>query len=215
MLIYYLQRLFYLKIINMRNNPELINAPVPYEGYVNPAIESVYLTPKMLADREREIAAHISQDYAGEEIVFICVMKGAVCFTIDLMRYVKNPIILDFITVLSYGPGAKSTGAVKLKKDIDSNIKGKHVLLLEDILDSGRTLTYLLEHFQKQEPASLNVCALLDKPEKRKYPIPLKYNGFTIPDIFIVGYGMDYDQRFRDLPYMGIVKESYIKEGKV
>ena len=116
------------------------------------------------------------------------------------------PLIVDFITVVSYGPGARSTGIVELKKDIDTNIKGKHVLVIEDILDSGRTLSYLIEHLENKNPASIKVCALLDKPEHRKYPIPLAYRGFVIPDIFIVGYGMDYDQRYRELPDMGLLK---------
>lgn len=190
----------------MRKDGVIITKQVEISLPESSLFETVYITSKMLEERTKELAVDISEDYKGEEIVLVCVMKGAVCFTIDLMRYITVPLIVDFITVVSYGPGATPTGVVELKKDIDTNIKGKHVLVIEDILDSGRTLSYLIEHLENKNSTSIKVCALLDKPNHRKYTIPLAYRGFVIPDIFIVGYGMDYDQRYRDLPDMGILK---------
>lgn len=155
--------------------------------------------------RIQEIGAKISEDYAGKEIHLICVLKGGSYFMCELSKRITVPVTLDFMSVSSYGSDTKSSGVVKIVKDLDDSIKDKNVLVVEDIVDSGRTLNYLLEMLRKREPASVKLCTLLDKPSRRVVDVEVNYTGFEIPDEFVVGYGLDYDQKYRNLPYIGIV----------
>lgn len=156
--------------------------------------------------RIEEIGAQISKDYAGKQVHLICVLKGGVFFTCELAKRISIPVSMDFISVSSYGSGTKSSGVVKLVKDLDEPLDGKEVLIVEDIIDSGRTLSYLIEILYKRNPASIRLCTLLDKPERRVADVKVDYVGFAIPDEFVVGYGLDYDQKYRNLPYIGVVE---------
>ena len=156
--------------------------------------------------RIRELGAQISRDYAGKELHLICVLKGSSFFTCELAKRITVPVYLDFMSVSSYGNHTKSSGVVKVIKDLDEAIEGKHVLVVEDIVDSGRTLSYLLENLKSRKPKSLKLCTLLDKPERRVTDVHVDYTGFEIPDEFVVGYGLDYMQHYRNLPYVGVVE---------
>lgn len=166
----------------------------------------VLLTEREVDDRIQAIGEQISRDYAGRQVHLICVLKGGSFFMCELAKRITVPVSLDFMSVSSYGKDTKSSGVVKIVKDLDESIKGKDVLVVEDIVDSGRTLSYLMEMLGDRGPASLRLCTLLDKPERRVVPVHVDYTGFEIPDEFVVGYGLDYDQRYRNLPYIGIVK---------
>lgn len=166
----------------------------------------VLLTEAEVDARIQEIGEQISRDYQGRQVHLICVLKGGSFFLCELAKRISVPVSLDFMSVSSYGSDTKSSGVVKIVKDLDESIKGKDVLVVEDIVDSGRTLSYLLEMLQDRGPASLRLCTLLDKPERRVVDVKVDYTGFQIPDEFVVGYGLDYDQRYRNLPYIGIVK---------
>ena len=155
-----------------------------------------------------EIAAQISKDYEGQEIHLICILKGGVFFTCELAKRLSVPVTMDFMSVSSYGGGTESSGIGKLVKDLDESLEGKHVLIVEDIIDSGRTLAYLIEVLKQRQPADIRLCTLLDKPERRvKKQVKVDYVCFTIPDEFVVGYGLDYDQKYRNLPYIGVVEQ--------
>jgi hypoxanthine phosphoribosyltransferase len=156
--------------------------------------------------RIAELGAQISADYAGESVFLLCILKGGVFFTTELAKRITVPVSLDFMSVSSYGAGTESSGVVRIIKDLDSSIEGKNVLVVEDIIDTGRTLSYLLENLKQRGPKSLKLCALLDKPERRVSDVEVDYKGFQIPDEFVVGYGMDYDQKYRNLPYIGVVE---------
>ena len=156
--------------------------------------------------RIRELGAQISRDYAGKELHLICVLKGSSFFTCELEKRITVPVYLDFMSVSSYGSETTSSGVVKIVKDLDSPLKGKDVIVVEDIVDTGHTLSYLMGMLKGREPASLRLCTLLDKPERRVAEVFVDYIGFTIPDKFIVGYGLDYDQKYRNLPYIGTVE---------
>ena len=156
--------------------------------------------------RIREIAAKISKEYEGREIHMICVLKGGVFFMCELAKRITVPVTMDFMSVSSYGNDTKSSGVVKIIKDLDESIEGKNVLVIEDIIDSGRTLSYLLDILGKRNPQSLRLCTLLDKPERRVKDVNVDYTCFNIPDEFVVGYGLDYAQRYRNLPFIGIVE---------
>ena len=156
--------------------------------------------------RIRELGEEISRDYAGKQIHLICVLKGGVFFMCELAKRITVPVSMDFMCVGSYGDGTKSSGVVRIAKDLDEAIEGKEVLIVEDIIDSGNTLYYLMDVLQKRKPASLRLCTLLDKPERRVKDVKVDYTGFEIPDEFIVGYGLDYAQQYRNLPYIGIVE---------
>ena len=156
--------------------------------------------------RIRELGAQISRDYAGKELHLICVLKGSSFFTCELAKRITVPVYLDFMSVSSYGSETTSSGVVKIVKDLDSTLKGKDVIVVEDIVDTGHTLSYLMGMLKGREPASLRLCTLLDKPERRVAEVFVDYIGFTIPDKFIVGYGLDYDQKYRNLPYIGTVE---------
>ncbi len=156
--------------------------------------------------RIRELGAQISRDYASKELHLICVLKGSSFFTCELAKRITVPVYLDFMSVSSYGSETTSSGVVKIVKDLDSPLKGKDVIVVEDIVDTGHTLSYLMGMLKGREPASLRLCTLLDKPERRVAEVFVDYIGFTIPDKFIVGYGLDYNQKYRNLPYIGTVE---------
>ncbi|MBQ6697388.1 MAG: hypoxanthine phosphoribosyltransferase [Lachnospiraceae bacterium] len=166
----------------------------------------VHLSEEEVNKRIREIGEQISKDYEGKELHMICVLKGGTFFMCELAKRITVPVSLDFMAVSSYGGDTKSSGVVKIVKDLDESIMGKNVLVVEDIVDSGRTLSYLLEMLKERQPASLRLCTLLDKPDRRVVQVPVDYTGFQIPDEFVVGYGLDYAQRYRNLPYIGIVE---------
>ncbi len=153
-----------------------------------------------------ELAAQINKDYAGKPIHLICLLKGSIFFFCELAKQLEMPVTMDFMTVSSYGNDTKSSGKLKIKKDLDEPIEGMNCLLVEDIIDSGRTLSLTREMLLERQPASLKLCALLDKPDRREVEVPVDYIGFVIPDEFIVGYGLDYAQRYRNLPYVGILE---------
>ena len=165
----------------------------------------VLLSEKEVDDRIQAIGEQISRDYAGKQVHLICVLKGGSFFLCELAKRITVPVSLDFMSGSSYGSETKSSGVVKIIKDLDEPIKGKDVLVIEDIVDSGRTLSYLMEMLKDRGPASLKLCTLLDKPDRRVIDVPVDYTGFEIPDEFVVGYGLDYDQRYRNLPYIGVI----------
>ena len=166
----------------------------------------VLLSEEEVDSRIREIAAKISRDYAGKEIHLICVLKGGVFFTCELAKRITVPVTLDFMSVSSYGDDTKSSGVVKIVKDLDQPLEGKNVLIVEDIFDSGRTLSYLIDILGKRKPESIHLCTLLDKPERRVRDVKVDYSCFNIPDEFVVGYGLDYAQKYRNLPFIGVVE---------
>lgn len=166
----------------------------------------VMIPEEELDAKIREMAEKISKEYAGKEVHLICVLKGSVFFTCELAKRITVPVTLDFMCVSSYGNEKSSSGVVKITKDLDENIEGKEVILVEDIIDSGRTLSYLLPTLMQRKPNSLKLCTLLDKPERRTHDVKVDYTGFEIPDEFVVGYGLDYAQRYRNLPYIGVIE---------
>lgn len=166
----------------------------------------VLLSEEMVDARIQAIGEQISRDYAGKQVHLICVLKGGSFFMCELAKRITVPVSLDFMSVSSYGSDTKSSGVVKIVKDLDESLKDKHVIVVEDIVDSGRTLSYLLEMLQDRGPASLRLCTLLDKPDRRVKEVFVDYTGFEIPDQFVVGYGLDYNQRYRNLPYIGVVE---------
>nr|HID12377.1 hypoxanthine phosphoribosyltransferase [Anaerolineae bacterium] len=172
------------------------------------AIERVLLDEETIATRVRELATQISADYADtEDLVLVGVLKGAFVFLADLARRLTVPHHVDFIALSSYNRGAVSTGAVRLIMDTRASVTGRHLLVVEDIVDTGYTLDYLLRTFRARQPASLRACVLLSKPERRRIEVPIDYLGFEIPDVWVVGYGLDYADRFRTLPYIGALKQ--------
>jgi len=171
-------------------------------------IERVLFSEAALAGKAKELGKIITEDYAGEELTIIGVLKGSNVFTADLIRHIELPVILDFIAVSSYGRSTVSTGTVRLIKDLDFSIENKNILIVEDIVDTGLTLKYLMDNFQSRNPKSIKICSLLDKPERRKADIKIDYKGFDIPDEFVIGYGIDYAEKYRNLPYIGILKRS-------
>jgi hypoxanthine phosphoribosyltransferase len=172
------------------------------------AIGEILVPAEDLASRVRELAAEISRDYAGRDLLLIGVLKGAVFFLSDLMRHLEIPVEVDFMAVASYGSATKSSGVVRILKDLDAVIEGRDVLIVEDIVDSGLTLQYLLRNLAGRDPASLEVCALLIKPDRQKVDLQARYVGFEIPNRFAIGYGLDHAERYRNLPYVAALKES-------
>ena len=166
----------------------------------------VMLSEEEVDKRIQEIGDQISKDYAGKQVHLVCVLKGGAFFMVELAKRITVPVSLDFMSVSSYGSDTKSSGVVKIIKDLDEPLNGKDVLVVEDIIDSGRTLSYLLEMLKDRKPARLKLCTLLDKPSRRVIDVDVDYTGFQIPDEFVVGYGLDYDQRYRNLPYIGIME---------
>lgn len=172
-------------------------------------IERVLFTEEQLQTRVKELGRMITRDYAGKEkILLVSVLRGSYIFMADLSRAIDLPVEVDFMAVSSYGGGTASSGQVEIKKDISMNLEGYNVIIVEDILDSGNTLYYLMDMLRLRQAASISICTLLDKPERRVKPIQANYSGFTVPDAFVVGYGLDYNQKYRNLPYIGIVKPS-------
>ena len=167
---------------------------------------SVLLSEEEVDKRIKEMAEQITKDYEGKNVHLICILKGSVFFTCELAKRIEVPVSMDFMSVSSYGADTKSSGIIKIVKDLDESITGKDVLVIEDIIDSGRTLSYLLEMLNDRGPKSMKLCTLLDKPDRRVVDVKVDYTGFQIPDEFVVGYGLDYDQKYRNLPYIGIVE---------
>ena len=166
----------------------------------------VLLTEEEVDKRIQEIGEQISKDYAGKQVHLVCVLKGGSFFMCELAKRITVPVSMDFMCVGSYGDGTKSSGVVRIAKDLDESIEGKDVLIVEDIIDSGNTLYYLMDVLQRRKPASLHLCTLLDKPDRRVRDVHVDYVGFNIPDEFVVGFGLDYAQKYRNLPYIGIVE---------
>lgn len=165
-----------------------------------------YLSEEKIAARIAEMGAQISAEFGEESVCLICILKGSVFFSVELAKRITSPVELEFMCVSSYGSDTKSSGVVKIVKDLDVSIEGKNVIVIEDIIDSGRTLSYLLENLKTRNPKTLKLCTLLDKPERRVVEVSVDYIGFEIPDEFVVGYGLDYDQQYRNLPYIGYVE---------
>lgn len=176
-------------------------------------IEKVLLSEEEIAAKVKELGAQIAKDYADKNPLIVSVLRGSFVFMADLVRAIDVPCTVDFMSVSSYGSGTTSSGEVKITKDFDVSIEGRHLIIVEDILDSGRTLSYLMKTLKARGAASIALCTFLDKPDRRVVPVEVAYKGFTVPDAFIVGYGLDYDQRYRNLPYVGVLKPS-VYEGK-
>ena len=169
------------------------------------AVEEVLIDEHTLRERVAEIGGEVSADYVGKELTLVGVLKGAVFFMADLMRRLTVPCEIDFMAISSYGAATDSSGVVRILKDLDINIEDRHVLVVEDIIDSGLTLSYLVRMLESREPASLEICALLTKPERREIDVPVRYIGFEIPNRFVIGYGLDFAERYRNLPYVAVL----------
>jgi len=181
-------------------------AEVTCEPVTDSRVGEILVQPDELAHRVRELAAEISRDYEGRDLLLIGVLKGAVFFLSDLMRHLEVECELDFMAVSSYGSSTDSSGIVRILKDLDAAIEDRHVLIVEDIVDSGLTLSYLFRMLRARKPATLEVCALLTKPERREVDLPIRYVGFEIPNRFAIGYGLDHAERFRNLPYVAVLE---------
>ena len=177
------------------------------------AVSEVLIDEDRLRARVAELGEEISADYAGREPLLIGVLKGAVFFMADLMRHLTVACEVDFMAISSYGASTDSSGVVRILKDLDINIDGRDVLVVEDIIDSGLTLSYLIRNLEAREPASLEVCALMTKPERREIDVPVRYVGFEIPNRFVIGYGLDFAERYRNLPYVGVLHPNLIPDG--
>jgi hypoxanthine phosphoribosyltransferase len=175
-------------------------------------VREILIDEASLQARIAELGEEVSTDYAGRDLLLIGVLKGAVFFMADLMRELTVPCEIDFMAISSYGASTDSSGVVRILKDLDINIEGRHVLVVEDIIDSGLTLSYLMRNLEARTPASLEVCALMTKPERREIEVPVRYIGFEIPNRFVVGYGLDFGERYRNLPYVGVLDEKLLGE---
>lgn len=175
-------------------------------------MERILLSEEQIEEKVKEIADRISEEYAGKELIMIGILKGSVMFMADLMKKLTIPCKMDFMAVSSYGNSAETSGVVRILKDLDFEIKDKHIIIVEDIIDSGVTLQYLLKYLGARKPASIEIACLLNKYERRRVDIPVKYLGCDVPDYFLVGYGLDYAERYRNLPYVGILKEEVYKK---
>ncbi len=176
------------------------------------AVAEILIDEDSLSDRIAELGEEISGDYDDRDLLLIGVLKGAVFFMADLMRHVRVPCEVDFMAISSYGAATDSSGVVRILKDLDINIRNRHVLVVEDIIDSGLTLSYLVRNLSAREPASLEVCALLTKKGRREIEVPVRYVGFEIPNRFVIGYGLDFAERYRNLPYVGVLDEGLVAE---
>lgn len=163
------------------------------------------LSQETVEKRIQELGKEISKEFGEEEVLLICILKGSMFFTCELAKHITSPVLLDFMSVSSYGNNTVSSGEVKINKDLDGPIENYNVVVIEDIIDTGRTLSYLMDTLKRRKPKSLKLCTLLDKPDRRLVDVPVDYTGFVIPDEFVVGYGLDYAQRYRNLPYIGIM----------
>src|SRR6202521_4917993 len=177
---------------------------------VERGVGEILLGEEQLQARIRELGREITDDYAGRDLLLVGVLKGAVFFMADLMRGLSIPCEIDFMAISSYGDSTDSSGVVRILKDLDINIEGRDVLVVEDIIDSGLTLSYLMRNLEAREPASLEICALLTKPERREIEVPVRYVGFEIPNRFVIGYGLDFGERYRNLPYVGVLDPTLI-----
>jgi hypoxanthine phosphoribosyltransferase len=177
------------------------------------AVTEILVDEETLRNRVAELGEEISRDYAGRDLLLIGVLKGAVFFMADLMRQLTVPCEIDFMAISSYGASTDSSGVVRILKDLDINIEGRDVLVVEDIIDSGLTLSYLMRNLEARQPASLEVCALMTKPERREIDVPVRYIGFEIPNRFVIGYGLDFGERYRNLPYVGVLDPELVPEG--
>lgn len=169
-------------------------------------VSEVLISHQQIRERTEELGRQITEDYDGKDPLLICILKGGLMFLADLMREVDLPLEIDFIAVSSYGDSTESSGVVRILMDLERNIQGRHVLIVEDIIDTGRTLSYIIENLRTRGPASIRVCTLLDKPARRELEIPIDYVGFAIPDRFVIGYGLDYGEIYRNLPFVGVLK---------
>ena len=176
-------------------------------------IARILLTEAQIQATLRRLGDQINADYRGREPLLIGVLKGAFVVMADLARYITLPVEFDFMAVASYGAATQTSGVVRILKDLDINIEGRHVLVVEDIIDSGLTLSYLMRNLEAREPASLEVCALLTKPARREIDVPVRYVGFEIPNRFVIGYGLDFDERYRNLPYVAVMQADFVPEG--
>ena len=177
------------------------------------AVSEILIDDEQLQRRIAELGEEISADYAGRDLLLVGVLKGAVFFMSDLMRHLTIPCEIDFMAISSYGDSTDSSGVVRILKDLDINIDGREVLVVEDIIDSGLTLSYLMRNLEAREPAGLAVCALMTKPERREIDVPVRYVGFEIPNRFVIGYGLDFAERYRNLPYVGVLDPALVPEG--
>jgi hypoxanthine phosphoribosyltransferase len=177
------------------------------------AVTEILVDEETLKNRIAELGEEISRDYAGRDPLLIGVLKGAVFFMADLMRQLTVPCEIDFMAISSYGASTDSSGVVRILKDLDINIEGREVLVVEDIIDSGLTLSYLMRNLEARQPATLEVCALMTKPERREIDVPVRYIGFEIPNRFVIGYGLDFAERYRNLPYVGVLDPELVPEG--
>ena len=166
----------------------------------------VLISEKELDKRVQEIANQIEEEHKGKELTLICILKGSIFFTVDLAKKINGDVKLEFIRVSSYNEGTESSGEIKMKLDLKDSIQGKDVIVIEDIIDTGRTLSYLIEYLKMKKPNSIKLCALLDKPDRRVVDVKVDYTGFQIPDKFVIGYGLDYDEKYRNLPYVGYIE---------
>ncbi|MFZ5632038.1 MAG: hypoxanthine phosphoribosyltransferase [Bacillota bacterium] len=180
---------------------------------MHPDVQEILLTEEQIAQKVKELGERISGDYRGNEILVVGILKGAVIFMSDLIRHITVPLAIDFMAVSSYGKASESSGVVKILKDLDQSIEGRHVILVEDIVDSGLTLKYMLENLSTRKPASLKTCTLLDKPSRRQTDVVPDYNGFIIPDEFVVGYGLDYGEHYRNLKEIAVLKPEKYSNG--
>ena len=178
---------------------------------MNNDIKEILLTEEAIKEKTRALGKQITEDYKDKDLIVLGILKGSVMFMADLLKEIKLPCKMDFMAVSSYGDSTESSGIVKIIKDLDFEIKGKHVLIVEDIIDSGVTLKYLLKYLSARNPSSLEIVCLLNKPERRKETLEVKYLGFDVPDHFLVGYGLDYAEKYRNLPYIGILSEEVYK----
>ncbi len=177
------------------------------------AVGEVLIDADALRARIAGLGEEISAEYSGRELLLIGVLKGAVFFMADLMRHLTVPCEVDFMAISSYGAQTDSSGVVRILKDLDINIEGRHVLVVEDIIDSGLTLSYLMRNLESREPSSLEICALLTKPSRREIDVPVRWIGFEIPNKFVIGYGLDFAERYRNLPYVGVLSDELMPEG--
>jgi hypoxanthine phosphoribosyltransferase len=177
------------------------------------AVDEILIDAATLSARVAELGREISADYAGRDLLLVGVLKGAVFFMADLMRHLTVACEIDFMAISSYGASTDSSGVVRILKDLDINIEGRDVLVVEDIIDSGLTLSYLMRNLESREPATLEICALLTKPDRREIDVPVRYVGFEIPNRFVIGYGLDFAERYRNLPYVGVLQQELVPEG--
>jgi hypoxanthine phosphoribosyltransferase len=179
---------------------------------IEPAyVAEILITPERLQARVADLGAEISKDYEGKDLLLLAVLKGSVLFLSDLMRHITVPHAIDFMATSSYGTGMESSGVVRILKDLDATIEGRNVLIVEDIIDTGRTLDYLMRILQARAPRSLRICALLDKTSRREVPVPVDYTGFEIPDKFVFGYGLDYAELYRNLPFVAVLAPEFYR----